>query len=122
MKKAILYTRVEKQGVSNPDEFLREQERELREYCKNSNIEVGSVIYDYASGDSFNRYGFTSLYLAIRRGELKADYLLFTTIDVFSTRVSEVIRMHHQLVKLGVTPKGIKPVHVTFIGIIAKND
>lgn len=33
MKKAILYLRVDKNGLADPTKKLEEQEKELREYC-----------------------------------------------------------------------------------------
>lgn len=121
MKKAILYTRIDK-GTIKPDQQLALQEKELREYCEANDIEVIKVIREIASGKDFNRPEFTSLHLAVRTGELNPDLLLFTSIHIFSEKISEVIRMHHQLLKFGVTTKAIQNVNVVFVGIISNND
>ncbi len=115
MKKAILYLRVEKNDLANATEKLEEQEKELREYCKKNEIEVIQVITEVASGKDFNRPEFTSLHLAIRKGELKADLLLFTSMDVFSENLADVLRMHHALLRFGITTKAIRDIEVVFI-------
>ncbi len=120
MKKAILYTRVEKGEISNPKESLAAQEKELREYCEKNKIEVIKVIAEVAPGKDFNRPEFTSLHLAIRKGELKPDFLLFTSIYVFNENVADVLKMHHAFLKFGVTTKALREINVVFIGTIIK--
>lgn len=115
MKKAILYTRIDKTGVVNPTENLSSQEAELRKYCRDNNIEVLQVIKEVASGKDFNRLEFTKLHLSIRKGEVNADLLLFTHIDVFSENLADVLRMHHILLRLGITTKAIRNIEVVFI-------
>ncbi len=115
MKKAILYLRVDKNGLANPTEKLEEQEKELREYCTNYEIEIIKVIAEVASGKDFNRPEFTSLHLAIRKREIQADLLLFTSIDVFSENLADVLRMHHALLRFGITTKAVRDIEVVFI-------
>ncbi|MBA3681479.1 MAG: recombinase family protein [Bacteroidetes bacterium] len=115
MKKAILYTRVEKGEVSNPKDSLAAQEKELREYCVKNQIDVIKVIAEVASGKDFNRPEITSLHLAIRKGELRPDLLLFTSIYIFSENVADVLRMHHALLKFGVTTKAIHDINIVFV-------
>ena len=107
--------RVDKQGLDNPKEKLEEQEKELREYCKKNEIEIIDAITEVASGKDFNRPEFTSLHLAMRKGEIKADLLLFTSIDVFSENLADVLRMHHALLRFGITTKAIRDIEVVFI-------
>lgn len=107
--------RVDKQGIANPKEKLEEQEKELREYCKKNEIEVIKVVSEVASGKDYNRPGFTGLHLAIRKGEMRADLLLFTSIDVFSENLADVLRMHHALLKFGIATKAIRDIEVVFI-------
>ncbi len=121
MKKAILYTRVEKGEVSKSNNSLAAQEKELREYCEKNQIEVMKVIAEVASGKDFNRPEFTSLHLAIRKGELRSDLLLLTSIYIFSENVADVLRMHHSLLKFGVTTKAIRDINVVFVGIKKTN-
>ncbi|PBQ32729.1 hypothetical protein CNR22_13410 [Sphingobacteriaceae bacterium] len=121
MKKAILYTRAEKGDLKKASAELSTQEMELRQYCEKNAIEVLEVIHEYAPGHNFNRPEFTRLHLAIRKGELKPDLFLFTSIYVFSENVGDVIRMHHAFLKFGVTTKGIHDVNVQFVGIISKD-
>lgn len=118
MKTAILYARVPKGEVANPAQSLAAQEAELREYCSKNEIEILKVIHEVASGKDFNRREFTSLHLSIRKGELKPDYLLFSRIGIFSENVGDVIKMHHALLKFGVTTKAIHNVNIHFIGTI----
>jgi DNA invertase Pin-like site-specific DNA recombinase len=120
MKKAILYTRVENGNQKSGSEEIVTQELELRKYCEKNQIEVINVIHEYAPGKDFNRPEFTSLHLAIRKGELKPDLLLFTSIYVFSENVADVLKMHHSLLKFGVTTKALREIQVVFVGI--KND
>lgn len=107
--------RVDKQGIANPKEKLEEQEKELREYCKKNEIEIIETITEVASGKDFNRPEFTGLHLAMRKGEIKADLLLFTSIDVFSENLTDVLRMHHALLRFGITTKAIRDIEVVFI-------
>lgn len=120
MKKAILYTRVEKPKTKKSGDELTRQENELRKYCQKNELEIIKVIHDYASGKDFNRLEITSLYLDVLNKKIEFDYLLFTDIHVFCENVAEVIRMHHVLLKLGVTTKAINNVNVVFVGIISK--
>ena len=115
MKKAILYLRVDKNDLANSTEKLEEQEKELREYCKKNEIEVIKVIAEVVSGKDFNRPKFTSMHLAIRKREIKADLILFTSIDVFSENLADVLRMHHALLRFGITTKAISDIEVVFI-------
>lgn len=118
-KTSVLYTRAPKELIeAHATASLEAQEKELREYCSKNDIEVLKVIREIASGNDFNRPEFTSLHLAIRKGELKPDYLLFSRIGIFSENVGDVIRMHHALVKFGVTTKAIHNVNIHFIGTI----
>ncbi len=116
MKTAILYTRVPKDwNKAQADDSLAKQEEELRKYCEENKIQVLKVIREIASGNDFNRREFTNLHLAIRKGELRPDYLLFSRIGIFSENVGDVLRMHHALQKFGVTTKAIQNVNIYFI-------
>lgn len=120
MKKAILYTRAPKEHTKvNAQELIR-QENELREYCKKNELEVVKVIHEYADGKDFNRLHFTSLYLDLLKEAIKADYLLFTDIHIFCENIGEVVRVHHRLLKLGITTKAINNVNVLFVGVVNK--
>lgn len=118
MKKAILYTRAEKARTKKNAEELIRQENELRKYCKENELEIIKVIHDYANGKDFNRLEFTSLYLDLLNDKIKADYLLFTDIHVFCENIAEVVRVHHNLLRLGVTTKAVNNVNVHFVGIV----
>src|SRR5690242_10453581 len=99
MKKAILYTRAPKEHTKRNAEELVRQENELRKYCEKNELEIVKVIHEYADGKDFNRLHFTSLYLDLIKETIKADYFLFTDIDIFCENVAEVLRMHHRLLK-----------------------
>lgn len=113
MKTAILYTRVEKGEILDPKNSLARQEAELREYCRLNDIEIVKVIHEQASGKDFNRLEFTNLHLAIRREEIKADWLLFTHINIFCEDIVAVLKMHHALQKFRVITKAIHPIDLT---------
>lgn len=117
MKTAILYTRVDKGNMPNPNHTLVQQEAELREYCKSNEIEILKVIHEQASGNDFNRPEFTKLHLAIRKGEIKADWLLFTHINVFCEDLVAVLKMHHALQKYRVITKALEPIELVFTRI-----
>lgn len=117
MKKAILYTRVGKVHMKKNADELSEQESELRKYCEKNELEIVQVIHEYADGKDFNRLHFTSLYLDLLNNRVKADYLLFTDINVFCENIAEVLRVHHNLLKFGITTKAINNINVVFIGI-----
>lgn len=117
MKKAILYTRVGKLHTKKNAEELIRQENELRKYCEKNELEIVKIIHEYADGKDFNRLHFTSLYLDLLNDRVKADYLLFTDIHVFCENICEVVRVHHNLLKFGITTKATNNVNVLFVGI-----
>lgn len=117
MKKAILYARAGKARTKTNAEEIARQESELQKYCEKNELEIVKVIHEYADGKDFNRLHFTSLYLDLLNDRIKADYLLFTDIHVFCENVSEVVRVHHNLLRLGVTTKAINNINVVFVRI-----
>jgi DNA invertase Pin-like site-specific DNA recombinase len=117
MKKTILYTRLDRREVTDPNESLAGQEKRLREYCEANNLEVVKVIQEINEGKE--RLEIKRLLQDIVFKKISAEVFLFTSIDKISHDFREVYSVHHILLKYGLTPKAIDPVNfITIIRII----
>jgi DNA invertase Pin-like site-specific DNA recombinase len=118
-KTAILYTRIAsigQNGIGNLS--LQAQEEKLRNYCLKEKLDVVKVYYDIGSGHDFDRPQFQNFLKDLEMKKIGADFFLFDTIDRFGFDLLEVKQMDDRLRKLGITPKSIEPVTVTYIAIV----
>lgn len=89
--KCIIYARTATDKKATETSSLEAQEKDLREYAKRNNLEVGKVISEIGSGADANRTGFKKLVREIYSS--KYDCILCTSIDRLS-------RSSYLLVKL----------------------
>ncbi len=98
----IIYTRVSTEDQKENGFSLQDQERRLRKYCFDNNLEIVEHYQDDFSAKDFNRPQFQRLLSDIREKRIRPKLLICTRIDRFSRNLEETIQMRKVLKKLDV--------------------
>jgi len=116
MKTAILYTRVACKTTETIDKdcSIVKQEKQLRKYCRDHNIQVIDVVKEFSSGLTFNRQEFKRMLKTFKNVENRPDLLLFTEWNKFSRDVIEADIIIRELVKFKILPEAINSPLVLF--------
>ena len=109
MKIADLYIRVSTDEQADKGYSQRNQDEQLRKYCRINDIKIGKVIYEDHSAKNFNRPEWKKLLATLKKqkGGL-TDLILFTKWDRFSRNTADAYQMINTLRKLGVEPQAVE--------------
>jgi site-specific DNA recombinase len=109
MKIADLYIRVSTDEQADKGYSQRNQEEQLRKYCRINEIRIGKVIFEDHSAKNFNRPEWKKLLASLRKhkGGL-TDVILFTKWDRFSRNTADAYQMINTLRSLGIEPQAIE--------------
>ncbi len=106
--KAILYIRVSTDEQANKGFSLRNQEEQLKSYCEVNEIEIVEVIKEDYSAKNFDRPAWKTMIYRIKKGQLKADELLFIKWDRFSRNTELAYSVLSSLMELKIQPQAIE--------------
>lgn len=116
MKTAILYLRAPA-NLKDQQSVLVPQATALGHYCQENNIDVIEIFYEIDDEKAIDQPELHKMVKQIFDRKLKPDYLLFTTLDIFSNNISNALHLHHILAKFGVTTKAILQPNIIFASI-----
>ena len=108
MKTAVIMSRVSTDEQAKTGYSLDIQEKALREYCADKNIEVSYTIKEDHSAKSFDRPEYKKFLEYIKKNKGKVDYLLVTTWDRFSRNTTDSYEMIRKLKGYGVEVQAIQ--------------
>ena len=106
--RAILYVRVSTDEQANKGYSLRSQEDALIKYCENNDIEIVEIIKEDYSAKNFNRPAWKTMMYRIKKGQLKANELLFIKWDRFSRNTELAYAVLYSLIDLKIQPQAIE--------------
>ncbi|WPV01913.1 recombinase family protein [Mucilaginibacter sp. cycad4] len=109
MKVADLYIRVSTDEQADKGYSQRNQDEQLKKYCRINDIKVGKVIFEDHSAKNFNRPEWKKLLVALRKEKGgQTDFILFTKWDRFSRNAGDAYQMINVLRKLGIEPQAVE--------------
>ncbi|MFI5138350.1 MAG: recombinase family protein [Sphingobacteriales bacterium] len=109
MKVADLYIRVSTDEQADKGYSQRNQDEQLRKYCRINEIKIGKVIFEDHSAKNFNRPEWKKLLTALKKekGGL-TDLILFTKWDRFSRNTADAYQMINILRQMGIEPQAVE--------------
>ncbi|MHA7864868.1 recombinase family protein [Flagellimonas marinaquae] len=97
-----IYTRVSTEDQKEKGFSLQDQERRLRQHCKQNGKSVVAHYQDNCSGKNFNRPQFQQMLTDIKSGVIKIKELWIVRYDRFARNIKASLTMIDQLKSLGV--------------------
>jgi site-specific DNA recombinase len=109
MQIADLYIRVSTDEQADKGYSQRNQDEQLRKYCRINDIKIGKVVFEDHSAKNFNRPEWKKLLTTLKKqkGGL-TDLILFTKWDRFSRNTADAYQMINTLRKLGIEPQAVE--------------